>query len=168
MKSRLGSLVSVSLLALSGCGSGTGATYTLSSGMYRLSGLSAVQPDECNLGNDFEEGMAIQISVSGSNATFSLDPPPDLNQDPVAMIQGNTINDGSKSYDKDHADPPPGFDCVETITVTVGGKLTAQDQFQGTIVQRSMLKSGTQCTAIRLDYKMFPCSSRLNLTAKKI
>jgi len=64
---------------------------------------------------------------------------------------------------------PPGetFDCIETITFTVSGKLTAQDQLQGTIVKSSMRKSGTQCTPSRLDYKTFPCSSTLNFNAKK-
>ncbi len=162
----------VCLLALSGCGGGSGgSSYTLSSGTYRFSGSAAESPDQCNLADDVRNGDTVQITVSGNNATFSFETAPDPDRDPVLTIQGNTLNLGSKTYDKDHrASPPPdpAFDCVETITVTLSGRLTGQDKLQATITERSTLRSGTQCTATNLQYNVFPCTSTLNFTATKI
>jgi hypothetical protein len=114
--------------ALLACGgSGSGTSYTLSSGSYGLSGISTEAPDNCNLGEDFDNTTMIQIAVAQDNVTFSLDPPPDANRDPVATVQGNTINAGTKTFDKDHNANPSGetVDCVETITFTVSGRLVA-------------------------------------------
>lgn len=160
----------VSLLVLSGCGSGSGsgsATYTLTSGTYRLSGVSAVPPDNCNLGSDLN-GVTFQISVSGNNATFVLGQSPDPNRDPVMTIQGNTLNTGSKTIDDNHNQDDIPFDCVETVTATISGLLTAQNQVQGTFVLGSNRKSGTQCTFTNLGYKTFPCTSTVFFTATKI
>jgi hypothetical protein len=76
---------------------------------------------------------------------------------------------GTKTFDKDNNANPPGetFDCVETITLTVSGRVVAKDQLEGTLIESTVPKSGTQCTATALDYKTFPCSSTLNFTAKK-
>ncbi len=160
----------VALLAVSGCGggSGSGTNYTLSSGTYQLSNISATPPDDCNLAGDLRPGDTIRISVSGSNATFGFEDAPDPDRDLVAIIQGNNINTGSKTYDKDHHATDVPFDCVETITVTVSGTLTGQNQIQATVGASSTLRSGMQCTADRLDYKRFPCTSTLSFTAKKM
>lgn len=170
--------VGVSLLALSGCGGGSGSssdrisTYTLSSGAYRVSGSSAVPPDNCNLADDVPNAMTVRISVSENNATFSFETAPDPSRDPVLTIQGNTLEAGSKTYDKDNnANPPdePSFDCVETITVTLSGRITGQNQLQATIDQSSTRRSGTQCARlVPLHYKAHPCLSTLSFTATKI
>ncbi len=168
-------IAAVPLLVMLACGSDT--NYTLSSGTYGLSNTLPLAPDNCNLGGPpptpatFPDGTNILIAVSGSNATFSFGPGPTANpsNDPVATIQGNTINAGSKSHDYDNNINPPGrsFDCVETITLTVSGSLLANDQLQGTLVYGSVRKSGTACTTQNLGYKTFPCSSTLTFTAKK-
>ena len=163
-------LFAVLVFAVLACGgSGSGGTYTLSSGSYGLSGTSALAPDDCNLGEDFPDGTVIQIAVAQNNVTFSFETPPNASHDPVAPVQGNTINAGAKSFDKDNNANPPGetFDCVETITLTVSGRLVATDQLQGTLLESSVRKSGTQCTPAALNYKTHPCSSTLNFTAKK-
>jgi hypothetical protein len=160
----------VSLLALSACGGGSGSggtTYTLTSGSYRLSGVSATPPDNCNLGSDLN-GVTFPISVSGNNATFVLGQSPDPNRDPVMTIQGNTLNPGSKTIDENHNEDDIPFDCVETVTATISGLLTAQDQVQGTFVLSSTRRSGTQCTTANLGYKTFPCTSTVIFTARKI
>lgn len=171
------SLVVVSLLALSGCGGGSSTstesvstTYTLSSGTYRLSSVSAVGQDNCNLGSDLN-GATFQISVSGNNATFVLGQSPDPNRDPVLTIQGNTLNAGSKTFDENHNLDDHPFDCVETVTATISGRLTAQNQVQGTFVQNSNRTAGTVgtgCTLDNLGYRTFPCTSTVNFTATKI
>lgn len=162
----------LALIALSGCGGGSGGggtTYTLTSGSYRLSGVSILPPDNCNLGNDpdLRNGSSFQISVSGSNATFIVGQSADPNHDPVVPIQGNTLNAGSKTFDDDHnQDPAEPFDCVETLTVMISGTLTGQNQIQGSLVVSSNRKSGT-CRPTDLNYKTHPCTSTLNFTATK-
>ena len=161
----------VSLLALSGCGGGSGsgsATYALTSGTYRVSGASATPPDNCNLASDLQNAT-FQISVSGNNATFVLHQSPNPKPRPGVDLQGNTLNAGSKTYDDNHnQDSTDPFDCVETITVTISGTLTAQNQIQGTVVLNSNPKSGTACTLTSLGYKTFPCTSTANFTVTKI
>jgi hypothetical protein len=165
----------VSLFVMSGCGGGSSTsrenvstTYTLASGSYRLSSNSAVPPDNCNLADDFRNGASFQIAVSGNNATFVLGQSPDPNHDPVLTIQGNTLNAGSKTFDDNHnQDSTDPFDCVETVTITVNGTLTANNQIQGTFVLSSNRRSGTQCTPTNLGYKTHPCTSTLNFTATK-
>jgi hypothetical protein len=161
----------VSFLVLIGCGGGSGsgsATYVLTSGTYRVSSFSATPPDNCNLGTDLQNAT-FQISVSGNNATFILHQSPNPNLDPVLTIQGNTLNAGSKTYDDDHnQDSTDAFDCVETITVTISGTVTGQNQIQGTVDQSSSRKSGMACALTSLGYKTFPCSSRVNFTATKV
>ena len=167
MKTKL-VIAALPLLVLLACGSDSGQ-YTLSSGTYGLSNSTTVAPDNCNQTGVLHDGLSIQIAVSGSNVTFSLNPPPDANRDPVATIQGNTINSGSKSYNFDNNTNPSGqsFDCVEMITLTVSGSLLANDQVQVTEFFASARQSGSQCTTQNLGYKMVPCSSTSTFIAKK-
>src|SRR5215831_19160832 len=126
---KLGVILStIPLLSVLGCG-GDNGMFTLSSGTYKLTNISAVAPDNCNLATIFPEGTPIQITVSGANATFAFGSDPSHN--PVAAIQGNTINSGSKAFDVDDnaASIPPAqrVICVETITETTSGSLVAND-----------------------------------------
>jgi len=170
MKTRL-VIAALPLLVLLACGTDSGQ-YTLSSGTYGLSSSTVVAPDNCSQAGVLPDGANIQIAVSGSNATFSFNPPPNANNDPVATIQGNTINPGSKSHDFDNNTLPAGqaFNCVETITLTASGSLLANDQVQVTLIYASAQKSGTAgpgCTTANLGYKTFPCSSTSTFIAKK-
>jgi hypothetical protein len=163
-------ILAVPLLTLVACGSDMGI-YALSTGTYGLSGTSAVAPDDCNLGasNAIHDGLTIQITVSGSNATFDFGSG-DPTHNPVAAILGNTIGSGAKTYDFDNNTwpPPQRFDCIETITLTMsGGTLLANDQLQGSLLKSSVRNSGSACTAQQLGYKAFPGSSTLSFTAKK-
>jgi hypothetical protein len=162
-------LSAIPMLAVLGCGSDNGK-FTLSTGTYKLSSTSAVAPDNCNLTSVFPDGTTIQITVSGTSATFAFGSDPSHN--PVTTIDGNTINSGSKTFDvDDNASTIPQaqrVDCVETITETTSGDLVANDQDQGALVYSSVAKSGTQCTAQYLtNYKAYPCSSTLSYMAKK-
>jgi len=162
-------LSTIPVLAVLGCGSDNGK-FTLSSGTYKLSNTSAVAPDNCGLATAFKDGDSIQITVAGANATFAFGPV-DPNRNPVATIDGNNINSGSKTFDVNDNDPsiPPlqRVDCVETITETTTGSLVANDQDDGALLYNSAMKSGTQCTAQYLGYKAYPCSSTLSFMAKK-
>lgn len=160
-------LAAFSMLAVVGCGSNNGI-FTLSSGTYGLSNTSAVAPDNCNLASSFPDGTAIQIAVTATSASFAFGPV-DPTRNPVTTIQDDTINSGTKTFDFDNNTLPQGqrFNCVETITETASGSLIANDQVQGAMVYGSVMKSGTQCTAANLGYKVFPCSSTLSFIAKK-
>ncbi len=157
----------IPMLAVLGCGTNNGV-FTLSSGTYKLSSTSAVAPDNCNVGTAYPDGTNIQIAVSSTNATFAFGTV-DATRNPVATIQGDTINSGSKSFDVNDNTLPPGqqADCWETITEVVSGGLLANDQVQGALVYSSVMKSGTQCTPSYLGYKTYPCSSTLSFMAKK-
>jgi hypothetical protein len=161
-------IAALPLFVLLACGSDSGQ-YTLSSGTYGLSNSTTVAPDNCNQTGVFKDGDSIQIAVSGSNVTFSFKPPPNPNNDPVATIQGNTINPGSKSHDFDNntLSPAQRFDCVETITLTASGSLLANDQVQVTLIYASAQQTGAACTPQNLGYKTFPCNSTLSFIAKK-
>jgi hypothetical protein len=162
-------LSTIALVSVLGCG-GDNGMFSLSSGTYKLSSTSAVAPDNCNVATAIPEGTTIQITVSGANATFAFGSDPSHN--PVATIQGNTINSGSKTFDVDDAassiPPLQRVDCVETITEATSGSLVANDQDQGALVYSSVAKSGSQCTTTYLtNYKTYPCSSTLSFMAKK-
>ena len=163
-------LSAIPLLSVLACGSDHGM-FSLSSGTYGLSSTSAAATDDCNVGAVYPDGTNIQIAVSGTNATFAFGPV-DPNKNPVAAIQGNTISQGSKTFDVDDRtfQPPQYADCVETITETVSGSLLADDQVQGALLYTSVKKTGftgTGCTATNLGYKVFPYASTLSFTAKK-
>src|SRR5260370_10972420 len=126
-------LTAVPVLALLGCGSDSGM-FTLSTGTYVFSNTIAVAPDNCNLGTLFRDGSTVPITVSGANATFAFGSV-DSTKHPVATISGNSLNQGSKTFDFDNNTLPAGqrFDCVETITEAVSGSLVANDQAQVTL-----------------------------------
>jgi hypothetical protein len=168
MKTKL-VIAALPLLVLLACGSDSGQ-YTLSSGTYGLSNSTVAPPDDCNQTGALRDGDSIQIAVSGSNVTFSFKPPPNASNDPVATLQGNTINPGSKShfFDNNTWPPPQNFMCVEKITLAVSGNLLANDQVQCTLIYTSEPQSGNQCTAQNLGYRTYPpCNSTLSFIAKK-
>lgn len=159
----------VPLLAVLGCGSDNGM-FTLSSGTYALSSTAPVAPDNCNVAVPFHDGITIQLTVSGSSATFIFGAP-DPTHNPVSTIQGNTLGSGTKTYDFDNSTLGQGqsFNCVETITQTVNnGSILANDQLSATLLYNSVAKSGTQCAPQYFtSYKTEPCSSTMTFHAKK-
>jgi hypothetical protein len=164
-------IAAFALASLLACGDGSGTIYTLSTGTYTLSNTSAVAPDNCNLGPTFPDNTRITLTVASGNVTFTLGQTADPARNPVASIQGNTIGAASKTYDFDYNTLPPAqrFNCVETDTITVvGGSLLANDQLNATISFSSIMKSGSQCLAQSMGYKVFPCSSTETFIAKKM
>jgi len=154
----------VATVVLLGCGSDKGI-FSLSTGTYGLSNVSAVSPDDCNLAGVFNQpNTSIQISVSASSATFQFGSDP--SHAPVAGVDGNTINQGSKTFD---VDDRPTVDCQETITETVSGDLMANDQVEGTLKYVTGQKTGTTgtCPAQAMGYRVFPCASTMTYLAKK-
>jgi hypothetical protein len=93
----------------------------------------------------------------------------DPTKNPVTTISGNSLNQGSKTFDFDSNTLPAGqrFDCVETITEAVSGSLVANDQAQVTLTYDSIRKSGAACTAQNLGYKVHPCASTLTFIGRK-
>lgn len=166
-------LIAVSLLGVLGCG-GTGTDssssgqFTLSTGVYVVSNSNPVPPDDCNLGRVFQNGASFGVSVSGTNAGFELGGGGDKN--PTAIISGNSLDQGSATYDVDfNTAPPEGqrYDCILTITETVSGSLLANNQAQVTFTNTSVKKAGTACTPENLAYKVLPCTSTVHFDAKK-
>jgi len=164
-------IAAFALATLLACG-GSDTIYTLSSGTYTLSNVSAVAPDNCNLGPALQTTPAttISLTVAGGNVTFIFGAPnPDRN--PVVSVQGNTIGTGTKTYDFDNNTLPLAqrFNCIETDTATVvAGSLLANDQLNATVSFSAVMKSGNQCTTQNLGYKTFPCSSTASFIAKKM
>ena len=163
-------IAAFALATLLACG-GSDTIYTLSSGTYTLSNVSAVAPDNCNLGPALQTTPAttISLTVAGGNVTFIFGAPnPDRN--PVVSVQGNTIGTGTKTYDFDNNTLPLAqrFNCIETDTATVvAGSLLANDQLNATVSFSAVMKSGNACTPSNLGYKTFPCTSTATFIAKK-
>ncbi len=163
-------IAAFALATLLACG-GSDTIYTLSSGTYTLSNVSAVAPDNCNLGPALQTTPAttISLTVAGGNVTFIFGAPNPL-RNPVASIQGNTIGTAAKTYDFDNntLTPPRNFNCIETDTITVNsGSLLANDQLNASISFSAVMKSGNACTPLNLGYKVLPCSSTATFIAKK-
>jgi hypothetical protein len=154
----------VATVVLLGCGSDKGI-FSLSTGTYGLSNVAAVATDDCNIASVFgAPNTSIQVAVSASSATFQFGSDP--SHAPVAGIDGNTINQGSKTFD---VDDRPAIDCQETITETVSGDLMANDQVEGTLKYVTTQKTGTTgaCPAQAMGYKVFPCASTMTFHAQK-
>lgn len=165
-------LIAASLLGILGCGTGTdggsSGEFMLSTGVYVVSSSNPVPPDDCNLGRVFQNGSSFGITVSGASTSFELGGGGDKN--PAATISGNSLDQGSATYDVDFNTAPPAgqrYDCILTITETVSGSLLANNQAQVTFTNNSVKKAGTACTTENLGYKVLPCTSTVQFNAKK-
>jgi hypothetical protein len=159
-------LALIPLAALSACGSSDGEVFTIGTGTYVLSSVSPVSTDDCNLAVALPNGTPILVTVANGAATISLDPTSNTPERyPVCTITDNTIADGTKSYNVPSDNIPT---CTETITVTVGGEILADNQFSGTLKYVSQVTSGsTGCTADDFGYKKLNCASTMTFVAKK-
>ena len=164
-------LAVVATTAIAACGGSDGETFTLSSGTstYKLSDVHAIDPDNCDLASAFADGDTIQVTVSGSTATFEFSS--NTARQPAATISGNDLQQGSKTFDVDYnSEGASAFDCVETTTLTASGTLLEDDKFSGQLIKKNVKKSGA-CNLADLTaavgYKTFPCSSTLTFTAEK-
>ncbi len=156
-------LALVPLLALTACGGSDGSVFTLNTGTYTLSSVSAVAPDNCNLADTFPDGTQILVTVANGSATTSLSGASTPQHDPVSTISDNSIADGTKTYDVLESST-----CTQTITLTLGGEILADNQFSGTLKYSAQSATGSAgCTASSLQYKAFPCASTITFTAKK-
>lgn len=156
-------LAVVSLAVLIACGGSDGKVFTLNSGSYKLSSVAGVAPDDCNLASAFPDNTVITVTVASGSATFVFGSV-NAARNPVSTISGNSIADGTKTYESAEVDPR----CNERITVTASGELLADDQFSGTLKFGSVQSTGsTLCDPAALGYKKYPCASTMTFQAKK-
>ena len=155
-------LITIPFAALLACG-GSNKVFTLSSGSYKLSSVSGVAPDSCNLAATFPDNSAITVTVAGGSATFTFGTP-NVARNPLSVITDNSIAEGTKTYQSNEVQST----CTENITVSVSGELLADDQFSGTLKFASNQAAvSTNCDKSALKYKDYPCASTMTFQAKK-
>lgn len=157
-------LATIPLAILVACGSSNGKVYTISGGNYKLSSVSAVPPDNCNIATAFPDDAVIAVAVASGVATFNLGTSGNPDRQPSSTISDNTIAEGSKTYSSNEVITT----CTEEITVSISGEILADDEFSGTLKYSSTPAAGaTNCDASGLGYKVYPCASTMTFQAKK-
>jgi len=156
------------LLAACGSDSTTPPVFTLSSGNYVMSSVTEAGLDQCNLTGNvnpaddvFRNGTVVVLTATATSATFQLGSSVDPARNPVCAVSGNDIASGAKTYPVDWTGAG-GFDCVESITATVRGSITANNQAEVTLVVNSVAQSGAACTSQNLGYVAMPCTSTIH------
>jgi hypothetical protein len=157
-------------LALAGCGSSSTTSFTLTSGSYNPSGgtaTAAFPADNCNVVAFFGLGadpFPVIVASDGKSATFNFSSTNNAaHQETVAIDGNNLVGTVSATY-RTVFTPT----CVTDYTVkVVSGELTANDDMH-LVVQYDIANApASLCTTVDLDTKTLPCTSQVDLIARK-
>jgi len=157
-------------LALAGCGSSSTTSFTLASGSYNPSGgtaTAAFPADNCNVVAFFGLGadpFPVVVATDGKSATFNFSSTNDAAHQETVAIDGNGLTGTvSASYHTVFTTT-----CLANYTVKViSGELTANDDMHLVLQYDIANAPGSLCAPADIDTKTIPCTSQVDLIARK-
>jgi len=158
-------------LALAGCGSSSTTSFALTSGSFNPSGgtaTAAFPADNCNVVAFFGLGadpFPVVVATDGKSATFNFSSSTAADHLETVAIDGNGL---TGTVAANYQTVWGGTLCTSRTKVSiVSGELTANDDMHLLVQYEISAEPGATCTIADVDTKTLPCTSQVDLIARK-